>query len=64
MAEALLVPAGEEPGAGGRTDGAGDVTVGEAHAGGGDGIDVRRADVFGLVLAAHVGVAEVVGEED
>ena len=55
--------AGHEGAAGGGTDGAAGVALGEAHAGGGEGIDVGSADAL-LAVTAEVAVAEVVGEDE
>jgi hypothetical protein len=62
VAEALLVAAGEKPGAGGAAVGVGHVAVREADAVFGERVDVRRRDV-GAAVEADVRVAEVVGDD-
>ena len=61
-AGAGVVAAGEEFGAGGSADGLDKKAV-EAHAAGGDGVDVRRAD-GSVAVETVVAPASVVGEED
>jgi hypothetical protein len=63
VAEALLVAAGQQAGAGRRTVRARDVAVGEPRPGLGQRVEVRRRHVLAAV-EAHVGVAEVVGQDD
>ena len=63
IAEALLVPAGDKPGAGGTADRIGNVAVGATDAGGGEAVEVRRGDVAGT-LKADVAVAEIVRDDD
>jgi hypothetical protein len=57
-----MVATGEKFGAGGGADGLDEKTV-EAHAAGGDGVDVGRAD-GGVAVETVIAPAGVVGEED
>ena len=57
------VLAGHEAAARRRADGAAGVGLGEAHALGGQAVQVRREDVL-LAVAAEVAVAEVVGQDE
>ena len=63
MAEAGLVAAGQERGAGRGAIGAGDVSVGEADARGRERIEVRGRDIL-AAMEADVGVAHVVADDD
>ncbi|OPZ10619.1 MAG: hypothetical protein BWZ10_02340 [candidate division BRC1 bacterium ADurb.BinA364] len=63
-AEAVLIASGEQPGAGGRTDGAGDIAIGEFDAISRDGVDMRRGNVGGESLGADFAPAGIVGEDD
>lgn len=63
VAEALLVPAGEEAGAGRTAEGVGDVGGGADDAGGGKGVEVRGGNVGGAG-EAEIGRAEVIDEDD
>ncbi len=60
--EPARIAAGVEAEARRRADGRGRVAVGEAHAGGGEPVDVGRSDLRRAV-AGEVGPAEVVGED-
>ena len=60
--ETGLVATGEQRGAGGGAERGGDVTVGEAHAAGREGIEVRCGDFFAAV-ATEFAVTEIVGDD-
>ncbi|OPZ04305.1 MAG: hypothetical protein BWZ10_03187 [candidate division BRC1 bacterium ADurb.BinA364] len=62
-AKAMLIAPRHQAGARRRADRMGGVAVGEAHAIGGQRVDVWRGDVL-ATLAAQVGVAQIVGEND
>ena len=63
-AEALLIQAGDEPGAGRRALRRGDVAAREPHAVARELVEVRRADVLVHALHAEIGPAVVVGEDE
>ena len=61
---APVVASGQERVTRRRADSRGSVPVGEAHPLGGEPVEVRRRDLGVRVVAAHVTIAEVVGEDD
>ena len=63
VAEAGLVFAGEQSGAGGGAVGAADIAAGAAGAGFGQSIEMRGGDV-GAAMEADIGVAHVVADDD
>ena len=62
VAEALLVAAGHQARAGRRAVGAADVAIGEAHARGGQPVELRGGNVL-AALEAGVAVAHVIGDD-
>ena len=60
--KAVLIAAGDEGDAGGAADGGVCVGLGEAHAFGGEAVDVEGL-VFAAAIAGDVGVAEIVGHD-
>src|SRR5215813_2631798 len=60
-AAALLIASGHQPRAGGTTNGPAGMEIGEADAARGEAVEIRRPNV-GVAVAAHVAVAEIVGE--
>ena len=63
VAEALLVTASENSGAGGTAHGVGDVAIGAPDARGGEAIQVRRRNIA-ATLEADVVVPEIIGDDE